>query len=102
MVFKNGEIDMKKLLIILGLLTLATEFAQADQYVNGYWKQNGTYVQGYYKTTPNYTPYDNYSTRGNQNPYTGKYGTVDPYRQPSSYMPSSSLNLNTKNNSLRW
>ncbi len=92
---------MKKIFILLGLLVLVTECVQADQYVNGYWKQNGIYVQGHYKTTPNYTPYDNYSTKGNQNPYTGQYGTFNPYRHTSSYG-SGSLNLNTKSRGLRW
>ena len=92
---------MKKLLVLLGLLALSIQYVQADQYVNGYYRHDGTYVQGHYKTTPNYTPYDNYSTRGNQNPYTGQYGTVDPYRQPSSYSSGGGLNLNTKSSGFR-
>lgn len=41
---------------------------------SGYLKSNGTYVQPYYKTTPNKTKIDNYSTKGNYNPFTGKTG----------------------------
>jgi hypothetical protein len=58
-------------------MTLAD--ASADQYVNGYTRRDGTYVQPHYQTSPNATPYDNYSTRGNINPYTGQPGTQSPY-----------------------
>ena len=92
---------MKKSLILLGLLILSTQYVHADQYVNGYYRNDGTYVQGHYKTTPNCTLYDNYSTRGNQNPYTGQYGTVNPYRQHP-YSSGGGLNLNTKSSGLRW
>lgn len=47
----------------------------------------------HYRSTPNSSRYDNYSTKGNYNPYTGKKGSVDPYRQtyaPSSYSPPAS------------
>ena len=52
--------------------------ASADQYVNGHFRRDGTYVEPYYRSSPNNTPYDNYSTRGNVNPYTGQAGTVEP------------------------
>lgn len=58
---------------------LGTLGAFADTYVNGYYRSNGTYVQPHYRTDPNNTRLDNYSTKGNYNPYTGKYGTKDPY-----------------------
>lgn len=43
--------------------------------VGGYGKSNGTYVAPSYATNPNSTKSDNYSTKGNVNPYTGKAGT---------------------------
>jgi hypothetical protein len=46
-----------------------------DHYVHGYTKKDGTVVQGYHATNPNGTRNDNYSTRGNVNPYTGEAGT---------------------------
>ena len=58
--------------------------AQADEYIRGYTRHNGTYVQPHYQTPPNNNAFDNYSSKPNLNPYTGKKGTVDPYRQPSS------------------
>ena len=59
--------------------------AYADTYVNGYTRNDGTYVQPHYQTNPNSTKLDNYSTQGNVNPYTGKAGTVDPYKPSNSY-----------------
>ena len=47
----------------------------ADQYVNGYYKSNGTYVQPHHRSNSNSTTSDNYSTYGNTNPYTGEKGT---------------------------
>jgi hypothetical protein len=44
----------------------------------GYTNQYGTYVQPHEQTNPNGTQYDNYSTRGNYNPYTGRTGTRTP------------------------
>jgi len=49
--------------------------------VKGYYKPStGTYVQPHYKTSPNKSKLDNYSTKGNINPFTGKKGTVSPYK----------------------
>jgi hypothetical protein len=47
--------------------------------VQGYTKKDGTYVAPHVRTTPNNSKYDNWSTKGNANPYTGKPGTKDPY-----------------------
>jgi hypothetical protein len=43
--------------------------------VRGYEKKDGTYVAPHQQTNPNATKADNYSTKGNVNPYTGKKGT---------------------------
>lgn len=50
----------------------------SSTHVRGYTKKNGTYVQPHMRTSPNSTKMDNYSTKGNVNPYTGKHGTVNP------------------------
>ena len=42
--------------------------------VNGYTRSNGTYVQSHVRTMPNNTNWDNYSTKGNSNPFTGSTG----------------------------
>jgi hypothetical protein len=73
------EPTMKSLLIALAALLFATAAQAQDQYVNGYYKSNGTYVQGYYRTAPDNTTLNNYSTQGNVNPYTGQAGTKNPY-----------------------
>ncbi len=71
-----------KRIALIGLVALATTaFAQTDShYRQGYVTKNGTYVAPSYATNPNATKLDNYSTKGNVNPYTGKAGTVDPYK----------------------
>lgn len=63
-----------KLAITAALLALSVS-ASADQFVNGYIKKDGTYVAPYVRSTPNNSQYDNYSTQGNVNPYTGQRGT---------------------------
>ncbi len=60
-------------------LILLTAIAKADHYVNGYVRSSGTYVQPHMQSNSNSNSYDNYSTRGNTNPYTGSSGTVNPY-----------------------
>lgn len=43
--------------------------------VRGYYKpSSGSYVAPSYRTSPNYTKFDNFSTRGNTNPFTGTRG----------------------------
>lgn len=76
---------MKKLLLVLALLIGILSFsASADARttrVRGYYKPStGSYVAPHYKTTPNRSRFDNFSTKGNYNPYTGKKGTVNPFR----------------------
>ncbi len=43
--------------------------------IRGYTRSNGTRVAPAHATNPNHTRNDNYSTRGNTNPHTGKAGT---------------------------
>lgn len=48
--------------------------------VRGYTrKSTGTYVYPSRRTSPNHTKIDNYSTKGNYNPYTGKVGHSKAY-----------------------
>lgn len=46
--------------------------------VSGHVTNSGTYVAPHQATNPNSTQSDNYSTRGNVNPYTGAVGTRTP------------------------
>jgi type IV secretory pathway TrbL component len=46
--------------------------------ISPYTNSHGGYVGGSHATNPNNTQMDNYSTRGNVNPYTGAVGTRTP------------------------
>ena len=52
--------------------------ALADVSVNGYYRKDGTYVQPHHRSDPNSNTNDNWSTKGNTNPYTGQQGTKNP------------------------
>ena len=77
----------KSILTIVAVLALSISLAFAGSVeartisVHSYYKPSThTYVQSYHRTTPNYTRLDNFSTKGNYNPYTGKKGYVKPYK----------------------
>ncbi|MGYP001594147808 len=75
---------MKKILtglILSALLLLQAVPAEAKTVrVKGYYKPStGSYVMPSHRTSPNKTKLDNYSTKGNYNPYSGKKGTVKSY-----------------------
>lgn len=46
--------------------------------VKGHTTKSGTYVQPHHRTAPDGTKSNNWSTKGNVNPYTGKTGTKNP------------------------
>lgn len=54
-----------------------------DTTVQGHIRQDGVYVQPSHRTAPDNNRFNNYSTQGNTNPYTGQMGTVNPYSQPA-------------------
>jgi len=56
----------------------STSRSAAPVRVRGYTKRNGTYVKPHYRTPPNATKLDNWSTKGNVNPFTGKPGAKNP------------------------
>ncbi len=84
------------LMLFLGLALAWASVADARGVrVSGYVKKDGTYVAPHYRSAPNRSTQDNYSTRGNYNPYTGQAGKKDPYALPpprggygSGYVPS--------------
>ena len=67
------------LMLGLTILPILAAHAQGYHYTNPYYRQDGTYVQPHYQTNPNGNPYDNWSTRGNVNPFNGQPGTRNPY-----------------------
>lgn len=91
---------MKKLLLVLVLGAVACA-ASAQHYRpykapkassysapvhhGGYVKKDGTYVQPHYQTAPDNTRVNNWSSKPNVNPYTGKEGTKDPYAQSNGH-----------------
>ena len=84
-VFHRGENVMRALLIAL-LLSLVSSFSSFDSAdarsgivsVRGYTTSRGTHVTPHYRTAPNSTRLDNWSTKGNVNPFTVKPGTKGP------------------------
>jgi hypothetical protein len=60
--------------LFLALVFAFIGSAIADVRVRGYTRRDGTYVAPHYRSSPNSTKMDNWSTRGNVNPYTGREG----------------------------
>lgn len=76
---------MKKIIAVLilfvGLLSFSSSVEARTVRVKSYYKPStGTYVAPSYRTSPNKTKLDNFSTKGNYNPYSGKKGTTNPYK----------------------
>lgn len=69
-----------KVLALIALAVAAGGALAQSHYRQGYVTKQGAYVPPSYATNPNATVLDNYSTKGNVNPYTGKAGTVNPYK----------------------
>lgn len=69
---------------LIGLVAAVSTTAAmaAPVYVHGYTTKNGTYVAPYVRSAPDGNPYNNWSTVGNVNPYTGQAGTKNPYGTP--------------------
>ncbi len=72
---------MKKLAAVFFSLCLGATcvLAQSTTRVKTHVKKKGTVVHTHRRTKPNKIKSDNYSTRGNRNPYTGKKGTKKAY-----------------------
>lgn len=72
------------------LLLISTAAFAQDVRVRGYDRQDGTHVNSYMRSAPDSTRDNNYSTRGNTNPYTGEAGHKAP---DSSYSRSTGSGL---------
>jgi len=73
-----NKYSIKLLLLSIFLFSSLPYLAEAggkSVRVNGYFKSNGTYVQPHYRSSPDKSVNNNWSTKGNFNPYTGKQGT---------------------------
>lgn len=82
---------MRKAIIVVALAVLVVfafaSIASAATYVKGYYKSNGTYVAPYYRSSSDSNFWNNYSSYGNTNPYTGSIGNKWPsyYSSTPSY-----------------
>ena len=63
---------------LIAMLISSPTFAAGNHPVRGHVKKNGTYVAPHRQTNSNHTQRDNWSAKGNVNPYTGKAGHKDP------------------------
>jgi hypothetical protein len=71
----------KQLAIISLLLALTAGGAFAQVHVRGHVnRKTGTYDAPHYRTAPDHSRLNNWSTKGNYNPFTGKRGSADPVR----------------------
>ncbi|NOK15913.1 hypothetical protein HMI50_02530 [Corallococcus carmarthensis] len=62
--------------MLLSLLFIGVSAeARGSVRTKGYTTKRGTYVAPSHRTKGNHTKVDNYSTKGNSNPYTGKKGS---------------------------
>ena len=87
--FLNSGLVKKLFCLSLCLFAIGAADAQAasggrsssgrsSAHVGGYSNGRGTHVAPHYRTTPDRSRINNWSTRGNVNPYTGKPGTKSP------------------------
>lgn len=83
---------MKKILISWLVLLLIACPCFSAQRVNGYTRSNGTYVAPHYRSNSDSYKFNNYSAKGNVNPYTGKRG----YTTPSYRIRTNSGSYSTK------
>lgn len=80
LLLKGGYKIMKTFFVSLAaalMLTIwfgAANSAEAGR-VRGYYRSDGTYVQPHIRSSPDRSPYNNYSYPGNYNPNTGKSST---------------------------
>jgi len=69
---------MKKflsLLVVGSLFMGVPTVVSADVHVRGYYRNDGTYVQPHYRSDPDNRTDNNWSHKGNTNPYTEQKGT---------------------------
>ena len=81
----------KRIAFIILCLLAFSEVAAAygDTTVREYVKRDGTYVRRHHRTKPDDTMWNNYSSKGNTNPWTGQRGWITPIgRKPRNWRPN--------------
>jgi hypothetical protein len=71
--------------LLVFLVLGGTMQAQADVSVRGYYRKDGTYVRPHMRSDPDGNFNNNWSTKGNINPYTGEEGTKTSPSDSGSY-----------------
>jgi len=72
---------LKFIILFFSITLLWQDIAFAgDVHVRGHYRKDGTYVRPHMRSSPDGNVFNNWSTKGNVNPYTGKTGTKDPYK----------------------
>lgn len=66
---------MKKVFVLFVMMFVMASICGASVRVKGYARKDGTYVQPHRRTEPDSNKNNNWSSKGNTNPYTGKRGT---------------------------
>jgi hypothetical protein len=69
---------------VIAIVVCAAAADASGVRVRGYTTRRGTYIAPSHRTSPDHTRANNWSSRGNVNPYTGRVGTKNPYA-PRSY-----------------
>lgn len=67
----------------IALIFASTAADASGVRVRGYTTRRGTYVAPSHRTSPDHTRTNNWSSRPNVNPYTGRVGTKNPYAPKS-------------------
>lgn len=74
---------------------LAPSLTLAQVWVDGYYRDDGTYVEGHYRSSPDGNPYNNYSFPGNYNPNTGEISEGNPETYLENYYEDESSGSST-------
>ena len=73
------------LLFLISLFMFTSLAAYADVFVEGYHRADGAYVEPHHRSDPDGNFDNNWSTKGNQNHYTGEPGTKTRKEYPDSF-----------------
>jgi len=85
--------------LLVFLVLGGTIQAQADVSVRGYYRKDGTYVRPHMRSDPDGNFNNNWSTKGNINPYTGEEGTKTSPSDSGSYDSSYDSNYDSSDDS---
>ncbi len=72
---------MRHIAIIATALLIVSPANAKTVSVKPHITKGGVYKSQSYRTSPNTTKIDNYSSKPNSNPFTGKNGKIDPFKK---------------------